>query len=39
MVTLGWFVCLSVSMVTTNRTAGLEKTVADGWIRHCGNLH
>ena len=27
MVMLGWFVCSTVSMVTTNRTAGLEKTL------------
>ena len=27
MVTLGWFVCPSVSIVTTSRTTGLEKTI------------
>ena len=27
MVTLGWFVCPSVSMVTTSKATGLEKTI------------
>ena len=27
MVTLGWFVCPSVSMVTTSKSTGLEKTL------------
>ena len=27
MVTLGWFVCPSVSMVTTCKATGLEKTL------------
>ena len=29
MVTLGWFVCPIVSMVTISRTSGLEKTLFD----------
>ena len=29
MVTLGWFVCPSVSMATTSRATGLEKTLFD----------
>ena len=29
MVTLGWFVCPSVSMVTTSKATGLEKTLLE----------
>ena len=28
MVMVGWFVCPSVSTVTTSRSTGLEKTIA-----------
>ena len=30
MVTLGWIVCPSVSMVTTGKATGLEKTIYCG---------